>query len=132
MEARGWDGTACVTLPKKIRPFKRRGVLRRELGVAAAATAAALRGVGVLACFFRRELFLPIFLFPICWPGGASLQQRMIFSKRKTWYSRSISDLVTVKMSSRRSSPKFSRWWPFQSSIREERLLTVWSFSARR
>lgn len=91
-------GTALVTLFKNILPFKRRGVFffRGAPG--------RCRGAG-MPCFLRIELVLPTFLpFPAV--GVNSLQHKIIFSKRKTWYSRSISDLVTVKMSSRRREPK--------------------------
>lgn len=97
-------GTALVTLFKKIRPFKRRGVF---LFLLPDWPKGMFNGGG--AGFLRIELLLLTF-FALGPVGVYSLQQRMIFSKRKTWYSLSISDLVTVKMSSRRRAPKFDMW----------------------
>jgi hypothetical protein len=63
-------------LPKKIRPFSKRGVVffaEAEVGAKVA---------GPLAGFLRIELLFETFL-PLA--GGIdSLQQRMIFSNRKT------------------------------------------------
>ena len=118
--------TACVTLPRKMRPFNNKGVFFCGLPLPPGSVSG-----GGAACFFITLTLLPP-LLALRGCTTASLQQRMIFSKRNTWYSRSISDLVTTKTSSNRSSPKFSRWWPFQSLIRAWRLLTVCSFSAWR
>jgi len=66
-----------VTLFKKILPLSRSGVfffLESPLPPG--------RGVGGTDCFFKIELFLATFLLET---GTASLQQRMIFSNRKTW-----------------------------------------------
>ena len=120
-------GTAWVTLLRKIRPLRSKGVV---FFLAAAPLAAGAAGtVWVLFVFFKIELLLATFLFGIL---VASLQQRMIFSKRNTWYSRSTSDFVTMKMSSSKSSPKLARACPFQSSTRCSSSLTVAALTALR
>lgn len=123
----GGTDIACVTLPKKILPFNTRGVVFLEPWAAPCSGS----GVGT-ACFFSSGLFLLGFLIPFCTFGGTSLQHKMIFSNKNTWYSRSTSDFVTKNMSSSKSSPKLAMWCPFQSSTRAWRFLTVWSFSALR
>ena len=92
-----------MTLLRKIRPFNNSGVdfcfEVEELPCS----------IGGPFCFFSKELLLLTFFAPFCPCGCTSLQQRMIFWNRKTWYSRSMSDFVTVKTSSRSRRPKFSR-----------------------
>jgi hypothetical protein len=72
-------GTACVTFPRKIRPFKRSGVLF----FSGAPTPPGSDNVLGADGFFSIELLLLTFL-PLGGAFRASLQQRMIFSKRKT------------------------------------------------
>lgn len=63
-----------------------------------------------ICCFFSIELlFDPFRMLPPGVVGIISLQQRIIFSNKKTWYSRSMSIFITMKMSSNRSSPKLDR-----------------------
>jgi len=93
-------GVACVTLFKKIRPFNNNGVFLFVLGPPGVVI---WRVLGI--CFLRIELLFPTF-FAFCGWRASSLQQRMIRWNRKTWYSRSTSDLVTTKTSSSKSSPK--------------------------
>lgn len=102
MEFLGELGTAWVTLFKNMRPFRRSGVSFFLFGTPGTD---ATEGVG---CFFRIELFLPP-LLPLGGGCSASLQHRMIFSNRKTWYSRSTSDFVTVKISSSSKLPKLDK-----------------------
>ena len=124
-------GEAEVTLLRKILPLSNRGVFR-FLPVIKNPAAAALSAAE--AFFFRIELLLPPFrpVVLAAAPGPASLQHRMIFSNKKTWYSLSTSPFVTGKTSSKSREPKLERWWPFQSSTRCSNALTVCSFSALR
>ncbi len=71
-------GTAWVTLFKKMRPLSNKGVLFFLLPLAPGPKV----DEGEEG-FLRMELLLPTFL-PLPGCGTYSLQQRMIFSKRKT------------------------------------------------
>src|SRR5882762_6398795 len=93
VDCRGEVGTACVTLFKKMRPFNNSGVF---FFFGCPGPPGKDKGAGTV-CFFRRELLLPTFCLPFCGSCKASLQHRMIFSNKKTWYSRSTSDFVTRK-----------------------------------
>jgi len=71
--------TACVTLPKKIRPFNNKGVFLWVLPLPPGSVSG-----GEGNCFFRSALFLLAPLPPLVGCVSASLQQRMIFSNRNT------------------------------------------------
>jgi hypothetical protein len=68
-----------VTLFKKIRPFRNSGVF---FFFVCPDPPGNDKGLGT-DCFLSRELLFPTFL-PFGGTGNASLQQRMIFSNRKT------------------------------------------------
>ena len=78
--------------------------------------------------FLKIELLFPAFFD---W-GAVSLQRMTIRQNKNTWYSRSMSDLVTVRMSWSKSSPKLATSWPFQSSTLRFRFLMISTFSAFR
>lgn len=122
-------GTTFVMFFRKIRPLRSNGVAFLCVGPR---SPGCWRG-DCIPCFCNTDFKVKELLFlTLGGVGRASLQQMIIFSNRKMLYSRSISNLGTIKVSWRRSRPKFSRWWPFQLSTRLWRVVRVCSFSTWR